>query len=229
MATGDELDSSEMTSSQRLTGCIWDPPPDKDHMYTDQPGDIYDTVIINVGGVRFEVLRSTFQRFPGSKLANIEKLTQHYRTDKNEYYFDRSAIAFEIVLNFYRLGQLHPPTNVCSVLLKKELQYWGISDYLIEECCWLHYNSHMKKVKTLEKFKKTMDKGMKANTMGSKRCSSRWNNWQPKIWAFVDDYHSSLAAKVRRFMFMEKGRLWYYDDYVMEHFDNLKYSRLVIP
>ena len=44
----------------------------------------------------------------------------------NEYFFDRNPRVFAQILNYYRSGKLHYPTDVCGPLFEEELEFWGL-------------------------------------------------------------------------------------------------------
>jgi hypothetical protein len=54
----------------------------------------------------------------------------------NEYFFDRHPGVFPQILNYYRSGKLHYPTNVCGPLFEEELEFWGLDSNQVEPCCW---------------------------------------------------------------------------------------------
>jgi len=47
----------------------------------------------------------------------------------------------EQVLNYYRTGKLHYPTDVCGPLFEEELEWWGLDSNQVEPCCWMTYTS----------------------------------------------------------------------------------------
>lgn len=55
-----------------------------------------ETVIFNIGGVKFETYRSTLYRQPDSPLANEEFLQKHFRPNRKEYFFDRDPAMFKV-------------------------------------------------------------------------------------------------------------------------------------
>ena len=57
----------------------------------------------------------------------------------NEYFFDRHPGVFAQILNYYRTGKLHYPTDVCGPLFEEELEYWGLDSNQVEPCCWMTY------------------------------------------------------------------------------------------
>ena len=58
-----------------------------------------ETLIFNIGGVRFETYRSTLHKQPHSPLANKEFLKKHYRPDHKDYFFDRDPDTFKVPLH----------------------------------------------------------------------------------------------------------------------------------
>ena len=77
---------------------------------------IDDVVIINVGGIRHEVLRETLRKVPNTLLTDLNNVQNHFRQKSNEYYFDRHPAVFSAVLNFYRTKELHLPQDVCNFM-----------------------------------------------------------------------------------------------------------------
>ena len=72
-----------------------------------------------------------------------------YDADTKEYFFDRHPAVFNMILNYYRTGKLHCPTDVCGPLFEEELAYWGIDEKQIEPCCWMAYRTHRDAEETL--------------------------------------------------------------------------------
>ena len=92
-------------------------------------------VVINVGGIRFYVSWSLIDRLPQTRLGSLRRarntqdildLCDKFNIEDNEYYFDRHPRNFGAVINFYRTGKLHYPTDVCGPLFEEELEYWGL-------------------------------------------------------------------------------------------------------
>jgi hypothetical protein len=103
-------------------------------------------IILNVGGIKHEVLANTLKKYPNSRLGKLlnanttQKLLQicdgFY---ENEYYFDRNPDSFTSILNFYRTGKLHLKDNICILSFQDDLKYWDLSDLDIEVCCQQKY------------------------------------------------------------------------------------------
>ena len=106
----------------------------------------FNRVIINVGGVRHEVLTKTLDKYPNSRLGKLrganttEKLLQLCDDfNENEYFFDRNPDSFTCILNFYRTGKLHLKDNICVLSFQEDLNYWEISNLNIDICCQNKY------------------------------------------------------------------------------------------
>lgn len=98
--------------------------------------DVDARIILNVGGTRFETLKSTLKKLPATRLSKLTEQLSYYDPILNEYFFDRHPGVFSQVLNYYRTGRLHYPTNVCGPLFEDELSYWGLQREDVEPCCW---------------------------------------------------------------------------------------------
>ena len=164
-----------------------------------------DRIVINVGGKRHETYASTLQTIPDTRLAWIAEsfLTSGNRQD---YFFDRNPDIFGIILNYYRTGQLHAPRDFCGPLFEAELAFWGIEEKEMEACCWPSYTQHRDAEKNLKdfvgpEFEDTDDDEdsspeLESSSFRQAASYSHWTIYRPKVWAVLDDAHSSSEAKV---------------------------------
>ena len=83
-------------------------------------------VVLNVGGIRFETYKTTLRKIPATRLSRLTDALANYDPVLNEYFFDRHPGVFAQILNYYRTGKLHYPTNVCGPLFEEELDFWGL-------------------------------------------------------------------------------------------------------
>lgn len=88
--------------------------------------DIDNRVTLNVGGIRFETYKATLKKIPATRLSRLTEALSNYDPVLNEYFFDRHPGVFAQILNYYRTGKLHYPTNVCGPLFEEELEFWGL-------------------------------------------------------------------------------------------------------
>lgn len=98
-------------------------------------------ITINIGGVRFETYYGTLKWVEESRLAHLTETNSDFDPQTNEYFFDRDPNAFLAILNYYRTGKLHAPSDICGNLFYEELNYWGISEKKIQPCCWTKYSA----------------------------------------------------------------------------------------
>lgn len=91
-------------------------------------------IVINVGGIRHETFLSTLKTIPDTRLSYLGEhhttvaRSPEYDASKQEYFFDRHPGVFAQILNFYRTGRLHCPSDVCGPLFEEELGFWGIDE-----------------------------------------------------------------------------------------------------
>ncbi|XP_076753872.1 potassium voltage-gated channel protein Shaw [Xylocopa sonorina] len=165
-----------------------------------------DRVILNVGGVRHETYKSTLKKIPATRLSRLTEALVNYDPILNEYFYDRHPGVFAQVLNYYRTGKLHYPTDVCGPLFEEELDFWGLDSNQVEPCCWSTYSIHRDTQATLAILDKLDIEGEKlsdeevARLFGfeeeyNKGTLTKWQKARPRIWALFDGPCSSSAAK----------------------------------
>nr|QQY02529.1 potassium voltage-gated channel protein Shaw 1 [Cryptocotyle lingua] len=168
--------------------------------------DSENRVILNVGGIRHETYKATLKKIPATRLSKLTEAVANYDPILNEYFFDRHPGVFGQILNYYRTGKLHYPTDVCGPLFEEELEFWGLDANQVEPCCWMTYTSHRETQETLQILndldldteRKTEEElyakfGFEdAYQSGS---LSIWQKYKPKIWMLFDESYSSSGAK----------------------------------
>ncbi|XP_076240629.1 potassium voltage-gated channel protein Shaw [Calliopsis andreniformis] len=165
-----------------------------------------DRVILNVGGVRHETYKSTLKKIPATRLSRLTEALVNYDPVLNEYFYDRHPGVFAQVLNYYRTGKLHYPTDVCGPLFEEELDFWGLDSNQVEPCCWSTYSIHRDTQATLAILDKLDVEGEKlseeeiARLFGyeeeySRGTQTKWQRLRPRIWALFDEPYSSVLAK----------------------------------
>ena len=171
-------------------------------------GDSENRVILNVGGIRHETYKATLKKIPATRLSRLTEALANYDPVLNEYFFDRHPGVFAQIVNYYRTGKLHYPTDVCGPLFEEELEFWGLDSNQVEPCCWMTYTTHRDTQETLQILdrldldtdKPTEEEIMKKFGLEEEFQSGDLSCWQkvkPKIWALFDEPYSSTAAKVR--------------------------------
>jgi len=169
--------------------------------------DADNRVVLNCGGIRHEVYKATLKKIPATRLSRLTEALANYDPILNEYFFDRHPAVFAQILNYYRTGKLHYPTDVCGPLYEEELEYWGLDTNQVEPCCWMTYTQHRDTQETLavlDRLDLDTDKPTEEET--AKKFGfedeyydgsvSWWQHTKPRIWSAFDEPYSSNFAKV---------------------------------
>ncbi|CAG9802281.1 unnamed protein product [Chironomus riparius] len=166
-------------------------------------------IILNVGGIRYETYKATLKKIPATRLSRLTEALANYDPILNEYFFDRHPGVFGQILNYYRTGKLHYPTDVCGPLFEEELEFWGLDSNQVEPCCWSTYSIHRDTQSTLAILDKLeLDDeelseealarmfGYDNEALRSSDDLSCWQKTKPKIYALFDEPSSSTGAKI---------------------------------
>ncbi|XP_023337974.1 potassium voltage-gated channel protein Shaw [Eurytemora carolleeae] len=168
--------------------------------------DAENRVILNCGGIRHETYKTTLKKIPATRLSRLTEALANYDPILNEYFFDRHPGVFAQILNYYRTGKLHYPTDVCGPLFEEELEYWGLDSNQVEPCCWMTYTQHRDTQETLAVLDRLdLDTDKPSDEELAKRFGyedayyngavSKWMKIKPKIWSTFDEPYSSPTAK----------------------------------
>ncbi|KAK7108918.1 potassium voltage-gated channel protein Shaw-like isoform X2 [Littorina saxatilis] len=153
----------------------------------------------NIGGTIFETYRSTLHKLPHSPLADDGFLRKYYQEARGQYFFDRDPEVFGAILNYLRTGEFHLPTKYCGPAMKTEMEFWGIEEDEIEECCWNSYSAWTSTLEALQK----LEKDRKVNMPGSVELFLRpgekvtkCRRIQIKGWNILNNPHSSIYGQI---------------------------------
>lgn len=165
---------------------------------TSTDGGSVDRVVINVGGMRFETHRATLQNISDTRLAWLTENADP-NTKEQDWFFDRHPGAFVYILNFYRTGKLHTPTDMCGPAFEEELTFWGIDEKQMEPCCWETFTRHREAEENLKNFEGPGFDDLRQERRKSiqpMRDSGRLTRYYNIMWKILDDPHSSKRAKI---------------------------------
>ncbi len=102
---------------------------------------------LNASGTKFEITFKSFSNFPAEtrlgKLSNFHNMSHFELCDlcdefdlrSNEFFFERDPIILQMVLNYFKTGELHINTKSCEIFIANELNYWMIDLSKIKHCC----------------------------------------------------------------------------------------------
>lgn len=171
--------------------------------------DQHNRVTLNVGGIRYKVYKSTLKKIPATRLSRLTESQANYDAQNNEYFFDRHPGVFAQILNYYRTGKLHYPTNVCGPLFEQELDFWGLDSNQVEPCCWMTYTVYRDTQETLAILDR-LDTNVDLDNINDEFLADKfgygdnfrrgkqnfWQQTKPKIWLLFDEPYSSCLAKL---------------------------------
>jgi potassium voltage-gated channel Shab-related subfamily B protein 1 len=162
-------------------------------------------VVLNVGGVRHEVMWRTLERLPHSRLGRIRyarcfseilELCDDVKLEENEIYFDRHSNSFSSVVNFYRTGKLHLTDDLCILSFHEDLFYWGVDECFFESCCHLKY--HQRKEAVQEEIRKE-EEAEREKTKDEKFVGF-FPNFRKRIWDLMENPQTSKWARIIAFI-----------------------------
>ena len=184
----DSLTTPKRTSTSKPTGN-----DSSTHTFTLQDDD---TVVLNIGGTRFETHMQTLRKWPESRLAKtIRKDAENYREKTDEYFYDRDPAMFRCIIDFYRNDILHFPHDICGPVIHHELSYWEIEEEHVAPCCWEFFKSRSEDQATVELLCKSLEPEVESRLGPRKR---RLTVTAAGTWTFLEDPASSNGAMVRR-------------------------------
>lgn len=117
-------------------------------------------VIINVGGLRYQLPWTTLEDFPLSRLGQLHLcssfdeimcICDDYDVTHNEFFFDRSPYAFRTILTFLRAGKLRSLREMCALSFREELLYWGVPEESLEWCCRRRLLQKLEELEAMER------------------------------------------------------------------------------
>ncbi|CAL1547659.1 unnamed protein product, partial [Lymnaea stagnalis] len=113
-----------------------------------------------------------------------------------EYFFDRDPEIFHCVLNYFRTGELHLPTSVCGPVVKSELEFWGVDEVDIEECCWSRYATWATTLQALRKLEEDRKEHFQLGEYPEQNFPSDFREFRRRAWKFFAQPSSSVPAKL---------------------------------
>ena len=164
---------------------------------------MHPKVIINVGGLKHEVMWKLLERKPLTRLGKLARAKTHedilnlvdaYSLANNEIYFDRDPVTFNCILNFYRTNRLHMIDEVCILDYADDLNFWMIKDLNLEICCIDKFTTRREHILAeIAKEKQTqVEEEEEEDDFGD----GYFAHYQKGLWDLFEKPQSSLPAKI---------------------------------
>ena len=83
-----------------------------------------------VGGQIFTIRQELLNSGPKTRLSTLSA------KNDNPVVIERPRECFGAILNWYVMGELHIPPNVCPGEFKKEMEYWEVDVNYLSDCCY---------------------------------------------------------------------------------------------
>lgn len=145
----------------------------------------------DVGGMIFKTKRQNLLTYPSTRLGKMAQETY----DEDPVIIDRNHTIFSNILDFYRLGELHLPQNVCAAATIKELEYWDIHQSHIAECCLKIITEYEESVKKHMELKRRLD-DVEIDYNSKEVSENKAKQLLRQTWLFFDRPNSSKPAFV---------------------------------
>lgn len=164
-------------------------------------------VIINVGGLRYQLPWTTLEDFPLSRLGQLRlcssfdeimRVCDDYDVTRNEFFFDRSPCAFRTILTFLRAGKLRSLREMCALSFREELLYWGVPEENLEWCCRRRLLQRAEECDELERAAEEEEEEDEDDeeSEGGMAGQSRLGHCMGKLRDMVEKPHSGLPGKI---------------------------------
>lgn len=156
--------------------------------------------IINVGGSRYILSQELLASYPETRLGKLALSTRDSALDfcddadflENEFFFDRNSQTFQYVMNFYKTGHLHVREELCIFSFLQEIEYWGIDELRIENCCKDRYYRKKEVRESVDMTKDTEVIDNVEEDFNGVLCQ----NFRQNLWNLMEKPDSSMAAKI---------------------------------
>lgn len=160
-------------------------------------------VVINIGGVKHEVMWKMLEKRPLTRLGMLAKARTHedilklvdaYSLVDNEIYFDRDPGTFNSILNFYRTDHLHVIDEICVLDFAEDLEFWMIKEINLEICCVDKFNTRRDHILAeVEKAKRLQEVEVEVEEDFG---DGYFVQYQKALWDLFEKPQSSFCAKL---------------------------------
>jgi len=178
---------------------------------TEEISSSEELISLNLSGKRFYILLHNLARLPLSRLGmmvrcrsekDILQYCEKYTSGTiPEYYFDRTWKGFNDILDCYRLGQLHLNSGgMCPDRLRKDLEYWKISEFLLDPCCTIRYYPGITKVQQEIESENLCQQKYEERLREEDFGDSKYGVLRKYLWNLTEYPETSRAAQIFAFL-----------------------------
>ncbi|GFR75492.1 potassium voltage-gated channel subfamily C member 1 [Elysia marginata] len=96
-------------------------------------------------------------------------------------------------VTFFPLGELHVPLEVCGAVVKRELDFWQITELEIKACCWRHYRSYIENQNILNQFNHSLRSQAVEVDLDELK---GWKRLQWQVWMVLEFPRTSRLAMI---------------------------------
>lgn len=152
---------------------------------------------LNVGGTIFLTTFQTLSKIQETRLSSLKKdiTVQNCPT---KFFFDRNPEIFNSILDLYRSGELHFPSNFCGATIRNELEFWEIDKKYVSECCLASLYRHDDDIEILKEIK-NLQNG-KSLDIPKEEC--REGCWRDCLWKVLQYPATSRKASVSLYIYI---------------------------
>lgn len=179
----------------------------------DEIGLADGAAIINVGGIKYRIPWSTLEEFPLTRLgklrscsneAEIMDVCDDYDGSRNEYFFDRSPLAFRTIVTFLAAGKLRLLREMCALSFQEELLYWGVEENHLDWCCLRKLRLRQEEYKEQQRLDEedtelaspqSCEDSLQPSDAGGQE-DSHTGNCMKRLRDMVENPHSGLPGKI---------------------------------
>ncbi|XP_029442481.1 potassium voltage-gated channel subfamily V member 2-like [Rhinatrema bivittatum] len=162
-------------------------------------------LILNVGGVVFQLDSSAAARYPRTRIGRLVACTDlngklglcdDFSFERSEYFFDRDPMVFRYVARFYCSGVLWVMDELCPTSFMEEIEYWGIPLSYSHSCCHSLFEEHQDELEEHRKVQRELQAELEPLAQ-EEHFEGKWfSELRKKIWNLVENPRSSAPARV---------------------------------
>ena len=157
-----------------------------------------DSLRINISGTAFIIPTDFLKGKEHTRLGRLSPANIYYGDSSTNYFFFRDPSLFPTIIGYYATGKIHVPTNICGRALKEELEFWQISETVIQPCCYGKYLEGQVDDNVLQEMDAAhhLGKDQEDHSKSSSNLFAFYGRLKKNIHTFIEFPYSSKPATV---------------------------------